>query len=94
MLRALEYLAAFTLLGYTVAESRGRLEERAGPRLARLAGASVLSAAALEALRGLHPGHGASVLVLLLTAAMSLYGGLIYRIQLAVVREAVAPRAP
>ena len=93
MLRALEYLAAFTLLGYTVAESRGRLEEGTGPRLARLAGASVLSAAALEALRGFHPGHGASVLVLLLTTAMSLYGGLIYRIQLAVVREAVAPRA-
>jgi VanZ family protein len=94
MLRALEYLAAFTLLGYTVAESRGRLEEGAGPRLARLAGASVLCAAGLEALRGFHPGHGASVLVLLLTTAMSLYGGLIYRIQLAVVREAVAPRAP
>jgi VanZ family protein len=94
MLRALEYLAAFTLLGYTVAESRGRLEERTGSRLARLAGASVLCAAALEALRGFHPGHGASVVVLLLTTAMSLYGGLIYRIQLAMVREAVAPRAP
>jgi VanZ family protein len=94
MLRELEYLAAFTLFGYTVAESRGRLEEGAGPRLARLAGASVLSAAALEALRGFHPGHGASVLVLLLATAMSLYGGLIYRIQLGVVREAVAPRPP
>ena len=94
MLRALEYLAAFTLLGYTVAESRGRREEGAGPRRARLIAASVLSAAALEALRGFHPGHGASMLVLLLTAAMGLYGGLIYRIQLGVVREAVAPRAP
>ena len=30
MLRALEYLAAFTLLGYSVAESRGRLEESTG----------------------------------------------------------------
>jgi VanZ family protein len=94
MLRALEYLAAFTVLGYTVAESRGRLEEGTGSRLARLAGASVLCAAGLEGLRGFHPGHGASVLVLLLTTAMSLYGGLIYRIQLAVVREAVAPHAP
>lgn len=94
MLRALEYLAAFTLLGYTVAESGGRREEGAGPRLARLTAASVLSAAALEALRGFHPGHGASMLVLLLTAAMGLYGGLIYRIQLGVVREAVAPRTP
>ena len=94
MLRALEYLAAFTLLGYTVAESRGRREEGSGARLARLTAASVLSAAALEALRGFHPGHGASMLVLLLTAAMSLYGGLIYRIQLGVVREALAPRIP
>jgi len=94
MLRALEYLAAFTLLGYTVAEARGRREEGAGPRRARLIAASVLSAAALEALRGFHPGHGASMLVLLLTAAMGLYGGLIYRIQLGVVREAVAARTP
>ena len=94
MLRALEYLAAFTLLGYTVAESRGRREEGAGPRRARLIAASVLSAAALEALRGFHPGHGASMLVLLLTVAMGLYGGLIYRIQLGVVREAVAARTP
>ena len=94
MLRALEYLAAFSLFGYTVAESWGRREEGAARRLARLAGASVLSAAALEALRGFHPGHGASGLVLLLTTAMSLYGGLIYRVQLAMVREAVAPRAP
>jgi hypothetical protein len=94
MLRALEYLATFTLLGYTVAESRGRREARAGPRRARLIAASVLSATAIEALRGFHPGHGASMLVLLLTAAMGLYGGLIYRIQLGVVREAVAPRTP
>ena len=94
MLRALEYLAAFTLLGYTVAESRGRREEGAGLRLARLTAASILSAAALEALRGFHPGHGASMLVLVLTAAMGLYGGLIYRIQLGVVREAMAPRTP
>ncbi len=94
MLRALEYLAAFTLLGYTVAESRGRREEGAGLRLARLTAASILSTAALEALRGFHPGHGASVLVLVLTAAMGLYGGLIYRIQLGVVREAIAPRTP
>ena len=94
MLRALEYLAAFSLFGYTVAESWGRREEGTGRRLVRLAGASVLSAAALEALRGFHPGHSASGLVLLLTTAMSLYGGLIHRVQLAVVREAVAPRSP
>ena len=92
MLRALEYLAAFTLLGYTVAESRGRREDSAGQRLARLAAASFLSAAALEVLRGFHPAHGASVLILLLTGAVGLYGGLIYRIQLGVIREAVLGR--
>lgn len=94
MLRALEYLAAFTLLGYTVAESRGRREEGAGQRRARLGAACFLAAAALELLRGFHPGHGASGLVFLLTGAVGLYGGLIYRIQLGVVRELVAPPSP
>ena len=94
MLRALEYLAAFTLLGYTVAESRGRREERRGHRLTRLAVACFVAAAALELLRGFHPAHGASVLVLLFTGVVGLYGGLLYRMQLAVVRETAAARAP
>ena len=94
MLRALEYLGAFTLLGYTVAESRGRREERAGHRLARLAIACFVATAVLELLRGFHPAHGASVLVLLFTGAVGLYGGLLYRMQLRVVREAATTRAP
>ena len=93
MLRALEYLAAFTLLGYTVAESRGRREESMGRRLARLAAACLAATAALEFLRGFHPAHGASVLVLLLTGAVGIYGGLLYRMQLRMVREAAATRA-
>ena len=94
MLRALEYLAAFTLLGYTVAESRGRREERRGHRLTRLAVACFVAPAALELLRGFHPAHGASVLVLLFAGVVGLYGGLLYRMQLAVVRETAATRAP
>ena len=90
MLRALEYLAAFTLLGYTVAESRGRRDESTGRGLARLAAACLVATAALEFLRGFHPAHGASVLVLLLTGAVGLYGGLLYRMQLRMVREAAA----
>jgi VanZ family protein len=94
MLRGLEYLGAFTLLGYTVAEARGRREERTGPRLARLAVACFLATAALEVLRGFHPAHGASLLVLLFTGGVGLYGGLLYRMQLALVREAAASRSP
>ena len=94
MLRALEYLGAFTLLGYTVAESGGRREEPTRHRLARLAIACFIATAALELLRGFHPQHGASVLVLLFTGAVGLYGGLLYRMQLRVVREVAATRPP
>ena len=94
MLRALEYLGAFTLLGYTVAESRGRREESTGHRLARLAIACFIATAALELLRGFHPEHGASLLVLLFTGAVGLYGGLLYRMQLRLVREVAGTRPP
>jgi hypothetical protein len=94
MLRALEYLGAFTLLGYTVAESRGRREEPTRHRLARLAIACFIATAALELLRGFHPQHGASILVLLFTGAVGLYGGLLYRMQLRVVREVAGTRPP
>lgn len=94
MLRALEYLAAFTLLGYTVAESRGRREESTGHRLARLAIACFVATAALELLRGFHPEHGASLLILLFTGVVGLYGGLLYRMQLRVVREVAGTRPP
>ena len=50
------------------------------------------SAALLEGLRGFHPAHGASGLALLLAGAAGLYGGLIYRRQLALVRALLATR--
>jgi VanZ family protein len=93
MLRALEYLAAFTLLGYTIAEARGRRPEPPA-RLALWVAAVCLAAAGLlEGLRGFHPAHGASVLALLLAGAAGLYGGLIYRRQLAAVRALAATRS-
>jgi VanZ family protein len=92
MLRALEYLAAFTLLGYSIAEARGRRTEPPA-RLALWVAALCLAAAAvLEGLRGFHPAHGASALALLLAGGAGLYGGLIYRRQLAAVRFLVAGR--
>jgi hypothetical protein len=94
LLRALEYLAAFTLLGYTVAEARGRRREPAGRLAAWVAGACLAAAAVFEGLRGFHPEHGASALAVLLAAAAGLYGGVIYRAQLGVVRRLVGAPAP
>jgi VanZ family protein len=90
MLRALEYLAAFTLLGYTVAEARGRLVEPPGRLALWVAAVCLAAAAVIEGLRGFHPAHGASALALLLAGAAGLYGGLIYRRQLATVRALLA----
>jgi VanZ family protein len=90
MLRALEYLAASTLLGYTVAEARGRRVEPPGRLALWVAAVCLAAAAVLEGLRGFHPAHGASALALLLAGAAGLYGGLIYRRQLAMVRAALA----
>jgi hypothetical protein len=92
MLRALEYLAAFTLLGYTVAEARGRRAEPQGQLAVWVAAVCLAAAATLEGLRGFHPAHGASGLALLLAGAAGLYGGLIYRRQLAAVRALTAAR--
>jgi VanZ family protein len=92
MLRALEYLAAFTLLGYSIAEARGRRMEPPARLAAWVAACCLMAAALLEGLRGFHPAHGASALALLLAGAAGLYGGLIYRRQLAAVRALVAGR--
>jgi hypothetical protein len=92
MLRTLEYLAAFTLLGYTIAEARGRHDDPPVPLAIRVATLCLAAAALLEGLRGFHPAHRASGLALLLAGAAGLYGGLIYRRQLAVVRAIIATR--
>jgi len=87
MLRLLEYLAGFTLIGYMLAEARGRREEALVSVGARVAAACGAGAALIELLRGFHPAHGASLVQLALATAMGLYGGLVYRLQLAVVRR-------
>ena len=93
LLRALEYLAAFTLLGYTIAEARGRRTESPARLTGGVAALCVGAAAILEGLRGFHPAHRASLLALLLAGAAGLYGGLIYRRQLAAVRALIAARS-
>lgn len=90
VLRLLEHLAAFTLLGYMVAEARGRREESFARAVGWVLSACVVGAGALEALRGFHPGQVASLFRLGLVAGAGLYGGLVYRLQLAFVRDLLA----
>jgi len=94
ILRFLEQVAAFTLLGYMTAEFRGRAVESyraALPRLLRWAALAVLAG---EGVRGLHEGHGASVARggVLLTAV--LYGGWLYYLQRSHVMQLLSQRPP
>ena len=49
--------------------------------------ACLVGAALIESLRGFHPAHAASLAQLALAAGMGIYGGLVYRLQLGVVRR-------
>ncbi|MCC6319796.1 MAG: VanZ family protein [Gemmatimonadaceae bacterium] len=81
ILRLLELVAAFTLLGYIQCETRGRSVDRYVGALPRLVAWTLVAVAAIEALRGLDHAHGASVARAVLLFASSLYGGGLYYLQ-------------
>lgn len=81
ILRTLEIIAAFTLLGYMLAEFRGRRNEsyrRSARHIVQWGGAIALVA---ECALGFRAGHGASVTQLALIVTGSLYGGWLYLLQ-------------
>jgi VanZ family protein len=78
VVRLVETLAAFTLLGYLAAEYRGRREESLGPALGATAVVSMGAAAVLEIARGFHPQQGASLLRLILLGVAGAGGGAIF----------------
>lgn len=81
ILRFLELVAACTLLGYMVAEFRGRAVasfSKAVPRLSTWAVGVALSG---EVVRGWHGGHGASVARGCVLAVGLVYGGWLYHLQ-------------
>lgn len=82
----LEYLAAFTVLGYVSAEWRGRSAITLARELPRLLLVALGSALALEILIGFQSGHGASLIRLVLVVIVALFGGMIYYLQRAHVR--------
>ena len=85
--RFIEMVAAFTLLGYMLAEMRGRTEESAAHALTMVFFLSVSAALVFQVLRGFHPSDSFNLLgVMILTLAGS-YGAVIYRLQLAAIRQ-------
>jgi VanZ family protein len=77
----LEYLAAFTVLGYISAEWRGRAELPLARDLPRLLLVALGGALGLELLVGFQDGRGASLVRAALVASGALFGGVIYHLQ-------------
>jgi glycopeptide antibiotics resistance protein len=87
VLRIVEMVAAFTLLGYMLAEFRGRLEARfwdGAPHIALWSGTVALMA---EVLEGFRIDGGASALGWVVLVGAALYGSWIYHLQRAHVRR-------
>ena len=87
-----EYFAAFTLLGYIVAESHGRRNIKQVRSILWSCFWCGLAAALLEVCRGFHPRYAASVLQGLFAFTGSLYGSLIYWLQLHAIQNMVGHR--
>ncbi|MEO8140895.1 MAG: VanZ family protein [Gemmatimonadota bacterium] len=87
ILRALEQLAAFTVVGYAVAEYHGRRELRFSQSGALVAICALGGSAVVKVVAALHPGAGASALRGLLSMVVAGYGGGIYHLQRAHIRS-------
>jgi VanZ family protein len=98
-LRLIEYVAAFTLLGYMIAEIGSRLEGDFRHTATRIVLMVAPIAVLFEVVRGFHPDHGASISLLFGAVTGSLYGGMVYHLARAHARESrratiYAPPAP
>jgi hypothetical protein len=87
LLRLIEEFAAFTLLGYMVAESHGRREINQTRSIVKSCAWCGLAAALLQVMLGFHPRHFASLPVGLLMFTGSAFGALIYCRQLSMIRR-------
>jgi glycopeptide antibiotics resistance protein len=85
--RFIEFVAAFTLLGYMMAEMRGRSSESAGRTLAWIFLAALISSIIIEIIRGYPPLLRSNILEIVFITAAALYGGVIYRLHLSSIRS-------
>ncbi len=80
ILKLLEQVGGFTLLGYALAEWRGRDEARMRTDLPRVGVLAIVFAVLIEAVQGQLAGPGASVLRVLLAVAGAVYGAAVYHL--------------
>jgi len=80
VLLLLEQVGGFTLLGYAVAEWRGRRELSLASDLPPIAVAAAVAALGLEAVQGVTSGPGASLLRAALAAGGAAYGVAVYHL--------------
>jgi VanZ family protein len=92
ILRLLELVAAFTLVGYMAAEFGGRVVLRYRDALPRLAVWGVALGCVIEGVRGYEAEHGASLVRGAMLAASALYGGWLYYLQRAHVVRLLADK--
>lgn len=90
VLQLLEYVLSFAIIGYMVAESRGRRPESDRTSLVIVGGVCLVLACLLEIALGYHPRHSASFLRMVLVTGSGIFGGHMYRAQLATVRMILA----
>lgn len=90
--RALEQVAAFTLVGYMGAEYYGREEPRGRSGMVRLALWGCTVSALLQVARGFHAQHGASLSLFVLTQIAGFFGQGVYLLQRAHVQALVHRR--
>jgi len=85
--RFAEYIAAFTLLGYMSAEMRGRKNEPAGKTLGWTFFIAVAAAIFIEILKTYPALNKMSILPIMIITAASIYGAVIYRLQLSSIEK-------
>ncbi len=84
--RFIEVIGAFTLFGYMLAEMRGRKRESGAAALGWTFPLALGCSAAFVAARSYPPLLGSDILETLLMTGAAMYGGVIYRLQLAAIR--------
>ena len=87
ILHVVELVAAFTLLGYMLAEFRGRRERQFGASVGYVASWAFAAAGVCEILDGFRPDGSASLARLTLLVGASLYGAWLYHLHRAHVRK-------
>jgi len=85
--RFIELVAAFTLFGYMVAEMRGRKKESLTTILALIFFVTLSCSVVIEMTRGYPPLLASNILEILFMTASGIYGGMIYRLQLAAIQN-------